>query len=106
MSDKPAEQMTEAEEAEYLYAHRNDPDLAGDQVTYTPPRGARVAVRLSFNEERRIRRAAQAADMTVSQFLRQVALTAADERVVDVERLRRDVEEARARIDDAWQALA
>jgi hypothetical protein len=44
--------------------------------------------------------------MTVSAFLRQVGLTAAAGHVVDVDRLRRDVDEARARLDDVWQALA
>lgn len=107
MNDKPLEEMTEAEEAEYLYSHRGDPDLAGEEVPYTPPRGARVAVRLSFDEERRVRQAAEAAGMTVSAFLRQAALAAAQARpVVDIERLRRDVDEARSRIDDAWRALA
>jgi uncharacterized protein (DUF1778 family) len=106
MNDKAPEEMTEAEEAEYLYAHRDDPDLAGEEVPYTPPRGARVAVRLSFDEERRIRQAAEEAGMSVSAFLRQAALTAAARRVTDIERLRRDLDEARSRLDDAWQALA
>ena len=97
--------MTEAELADYFYAHRDDPDAVGEEVAYTAPRGARVAVRLSFDEERRIRQAAEEAGMTVSAFLRQAGMTAANRNVVDFERLRRDVDEARARIDDAWQAL-
>ncbi len=44
--------------------------------------------------------------MTVSAYLRQAGLSAAAARVVDIDRLRRDVDEARARIDDAWRALA
>ncbi|MDA8063721.1 MAG: hypothetical protein M0T80_15050 [Actinomycetota bacterium] len=44
--------------------------------------------------------------MSVSAFLRQVGSSAAGAGVVDIDRLRRDVEVARARIDDAWQALA
>lgn len=40
MSDKQPEQMTEAELAEYYYAHRDDPDMAGEQVDYVPPRDA------------------------------------------------------------------
>ncbi|MGH3735393.1 MAG: plasmid mobilization protein [Micromonosporaceae bacterium] len=107
MSDKPVSEMSEAELAEYYFAHRHDPDMAGDQVAYTPPRGQRVAIRLSLDEERRVREAAQAVGMTVSAFLRRAALDAADNgRVVDIERLRRDVGVARSRIDDAWQALA
>lgn len=106
MSDKQVSEMTEAELGDYYYAQRNDPDMVGDRVDYVPPRAARVAVRLSFDEERRIREAAQAAGMTVSAFLRQAGLTAAAAHVVDIDRLRRDVNEARARIDDAWQALA
>lgn len=105
-SDEQASETTEAELADYYYAHRDDPDMVGERVDYTPSRAARVAVRLSFDEERRIRQAAQSAGMTVSAFLRQAGLTAATARVVDIDRLRRDVDEARARIDDAWQALA
>jgi len=92
--------------AEYYYAHRDDPNMVGDVVAYNPPRGARVAIRLTFDEERRIREAADAAGMTMSAFLRQAALSAAVGQVIDIERLRRDVDEARSRLDDAWQALA
>ncbi len=98
--------MTEAELAEHYYAHRDDIDSAGEVVGYVPPRSARVAVRLSFDEERRIRPAADAAGLPVSAFLRQVGLSAASGGVLDIDRVRRDVNEARSRIDDAWQALA
>jgi len=80
--------------------------MVGDVVAYNPPRGARVAVRLTFDEERRTREAADAAGMTMSALLRQAALSAAVGQVIDIERLRRDVDEARSRLDDAWQALA
>jgi hypothetical protein len=50
--------------------------------------------------------AAASAGMSVPTFLRQVGLAAAGAGVVDIDRLRRDVTEARDRIDDAWQALA
>lgn len=106
MNDKKPSEMTEAELAEYYYAHRDDPDMLAEQVDYVPPRAARIAVRLSHEEERRIRQAAQTAGMSVSAFLRQVGLTASGAAVVDMDRLRRDVEEARARIDDAWKMLA
>lgn len=105
MLEKQPDQMTEAQLADYYYAHRDDPDMLGEQVTYVPPRAARVAVRLSFEEEGRIRQAAQGAGMSVSAFLRQAGLSAARADVVNLERLRRDVNEARVRIDDAWQAL-
>lgn len=98
--------MTEAELTDHYYAQRNDPDATGEQVDYRPPRAARVGVRLSFDEERRIRESAELAGMTVSAYLRQAGLAAAAARVVDIDRLRRDVDEARARIDDAWRALA
>ncbi|MGH3438944.1 MAG: plasmid mobilization protein, partial [Sciscionella sp.] len=78
----------------------------GEQVDYVPPRAARVAVRLNLEEDRQIREAAHAAGMTVSAFLRQAGVTAAAADVVAIDRLRRDVIEARARIDDAWRALA
>lgn len=105
MSKKQPDQMTEAELADYYYAHRGDSDLVGDEVAYVPPRTARIAVRLSLDEEDTIRRAAQGAGMSVSAFLRQAGLSAARADVVNLERLRRDVNEARARIDDAWRAL-
>jgi uncharacterized protein (DUF1778 family) len=98
--------MNEGELAEHDYVHREDTDSAGEEVDYVAPRAARVAVRLSFEEERRIRQAAEAAGMSVSAFLRQVGSSAAGAGVVDIDRLRRDVKEARARIDDALQALA
>lgn len=106
MSDKQPNEMTEAELADYYYAHREDPDMVGERVDYVPPRAARLAVRLNIEEERQIREAAQDAGMTVSAFLRQAGVTAAVQGAVDIDRLRRDVTEARARIDDAWQALA
>lgn len=106
MTDKQPEQMTEAELADYYYAHRDDPDMVGEQVDYVAPRAARIGVRLSFEEERRIREAAEAAGMSVSAFLRQAGMTAAATGVVNIDRLRRDVNEARARIDDAWKTLA
>lgn len=99
-------QMTGAELADHYYAQRDDADAVGERVDYRPPRGARVGVRLSFDEERRIREAAELAGMTVSAYLRQAGLSAAAARVVDIDRLRRDVDEARARIDDARRALA
>jgi uncharacterized protein (DUF1778 family) len=105
MIEKQPEQMTEAELADYYYARRNDLDMLGEQVKYVPPRAARVAVRLSFEEEDRIRQAAQSAGMSVSAFLRQAGLSAARADIVNIERLRRDVIEARARIEDAWQVL-
>lgn len=83
-------------------------DLEWDDANseHATGRVAPATTTLSFDEERRIRAAAQAAGMTVSAFLRQAGVTAASARVVDFDRLRRDVDEARARIDDAWQALA
>jgi hypothetical protein len=59
MIEKQPEEMTEVELAEYYYAHRNGPGMVGEQVEYVPPRAARVAVRLSFEEEDRNRQAAQ-----------------------------------------------
>lgn len=105
MTEKRPDQMSEAELADYYYDHRNDENAVGEQLQYVPPRAARIAVRLSFDEEDRIRRAAQGAGMSVSAFLRQAGMNAAGAEIVNVERLRRDVSEARARIDDAWQAL-
>ncbi|MGI8702236.1 MAG: plasmid mobilization protein [Nocardioidaceae bacterium] len=99
-------EMTESHLADHYYAQRDDPATTGEQVDFRPPRGARVGVRLSFEEERCIREAADMAGMTVSAYLRQAGLSAAATRVVDIDRLRRNIDEARARIDDAWRALA
>ncbi|MGH3439492.1 MAG: plasmid mobilization protein, partial [Sciscionella sp.] len=75
MSDKQPNEMTEGELADYYYAHRDDPDMLGEQVDYVPPRAARVAVRLNLEEDRQIREAAHAAGMTVSAFLQQAGVT-------------------------------
>lgn len=107
MSDKHVENMTEAELADYYYEHRDDPDLAGEQVEYRAPRGARLAVRLSFDEEREVREAAERAGMSVSAFLRQAALNAASEGgAVDVERVSRDLNAAAAALAHAQTVIA
>jgi uncharacterized protein (DUF1778 family) len=105
MSDDHLDDMGEAEAADRYYAHRDEADTVGEEVAYVPPRGARIALRLSFDDERHIRQAAERAGITVSAFVRQAALQAAGKEAVDIERLRRELEQARAHLDDARDAL-
>jgi hypothetical protein len=79
--------MTEDEEAEYLYAHRNDADLVGEEVDLKPaePLTLVVSVRLREAEMRTVVAAAETAGMTVSAFIRQAAVDAAGRAPVDRE---------------------
>lgn len=81
--------MTEAEEAEYLYAHRHDADLIGEEVDLQPaePLTLVVSVRLREAEMRSVVAAAKAAGMPVSAFIRQAAVDAAGRAPVDREAL-------------------
>ena len=103
---KDPDQMSEAELADYYYNHRNDPDALGEEVLQAAPSrlASMVSVRFTADEAGRVRRAATEAGMTLSSFLRHCALAASD-RPIDIERVRRDVEEAGKRLSDALSAL-
>jgi hypothetical protein len=103
-TSKNPDEMTEAELADYYYTHRDD--LAGEEVPSPVPKRLDVmlSVRFSAAEAAEIRAAAQRARMSVSAFLRQQAL-ASTSNVVDLARVRADLEDMRAKAADALQAL-
>lgn len=101
-------EMTEAERGDDHYAHRDDPARWGEPVPAQGPAvlSVMVSARFSSQEAEQLAVAATAAGMSRSAFVRQVALSAAANKVVDVERVRRDVDEAERRLADARRALA
>lgn len=104
-SHKRPDEMTEAELAEYYYAHRDD--LAGEEVPSHPRRlDVMISARFSTDEAAKVRAAADRANMTVSAFLRQQALVAVDSNVVDLARIRADLEDVRNKATDALRTLA
>lgn len=103
---KHPDDMTEAELAEYFYAHRDD--LAGEQVPSRPPErmDVMISARFSPTEAAALRAAAERAKMSVSAFLRRQVIASLNSNVVDLERARADLKDVRIKIADALQALA
>ncbi|MEV6982403.1 hypothetical protein AB0M95_14235 [Sphaerisporangium sp. NPDC051017] len=103
---KDPDQMSEAELAEFYYADRDDSDVLGEEVLRTEPSrlSSMVSVRFTPEETVLLRRAAEEAGLTLSSYIRRCALTASD-RPVDIDRVRRDVEEAGRRLSDALRVL-
>lgn len=103
---KRPEEMTEAELAEYYYAHRAD--LAGEEVPSRSPERMDVMISARFtpSEAAQLRAAAERAGMSVSAFLRQRVMAALSSNVVDLERARADLKEVYAKAADALRALA
>ncbi|MEU9888236.1 hypothetical protein [Sphaerisporangium sp. NPDC051011] len=75
-----AEQMSEAELAEFYYAHRNDPGALGEEVLRTEPSrlSSMVSVRFTPEESVRLRNAAEGAGLTLSSYLRQCTLASCE----------------------------
>jgi hypothetical protein len=98
--------MTESELADYYYEHRAD--LVGDPVaaTTTPRMEIMLSARFAAPEAEAVRAAAERAGMSVSAFLRQAVLGEAQNKVVDLARVRADLRKARELADDALRALA
>ena len=73
---RKAEEMTDDEAAEFYYAHRNDPDRAGEPAELdTPRRLSRViSVRFDPDEAAVIEQHARLAGLTMSAYVRQAAL--------------------------------
>lgn len=103
---KKPDEMTEAELADYFYRHRDD--IAGEEVSsQTPVRlDVMISARFTAAEAARVRAAAERAGMSVSAFLRQQALSAVGSNVVDLSRVRADLEDVRSKANDALRALA
>lgn len=93
------------QEANELYEHRDDPDLAGEEVDLKPggPLNMVIPVRFRDADAAAVSRAAEEAGMPVSTFIRQAAVAAASETgwldrealTEKVETLSRDVDELR-----------
>lgn len=77
MTNKDPEHMTEAELAEYQWEHRDD-DL-GEQVEFevASPLAVTMSFRLPASEAARIRQAAEAAGMSLSEWIRRACEDAA-----------------------------
>ena len=103
---KEPEQMSEAELADFYYAQRDTPDALGEELFQAPAGrlSSMVSVRFSPEEAARLRKAADASGMTLSAYLRYCALSTCDQ-PVDIDRVRRDVEEAGRRLGDALNLL-
>lgn len=104
--ERDPEEMSEEELAEYFYEHRDE--LAGEEVPSRAPARLDVmfSARFSRDEAAAVREAADQAEMSLSAFLRQAVLAVTEKRVVDLERVRRDVAKLRELSDDALRALA
>ncbi|MGH9064392.1 MAG: plasmid mobilization protein [Acidimicrobiales bacterium] len=106
MIDK-AEPTTESERADDHYAHRDDEDRWAQPVGANGPEqlSVMVSARFSRSEADQLGVAAEAAGMSRSAFVRQATLTFAAGRVVDVARVKHNVDEAERHLDAARQAL-
>jgi uncharacterized protein (DUF1778 family) len=103
-----SKEMTEAERAEDHCANRDDQDQWGEPVEARAATvlSVMVSARFTAREAEQLTVAAEAAGMSRSAFVRQAALSATAGKVVDVDRVRRDVDEAERRLADAPKALA
>lgn len=106
MNDNP-EHISEVERGEEHWADREDEDRWGEPVEARGPEplAVMVSARFSRAEADQLARAAEAAGMTRSAFVRQAALSSAGGKVVDVARVRRNVDEAERQLSAAREAL-
>lgn len=88
---KHPDEMTEAELADYFYAHRDD--LAGDKVSSREPErmDGMISTRFSPAEAAEMWAAAARAELSVSAFLRQCVMASLSEKVVDLDRALADL---------------
>jgi uncharacterized protein (DUF1778 family) len=100
-------EMSDAEAADFYYEHRDDPDMWGEQVDAKISRklDSVVSVRFNSTEIERIQQAADAAGLSLSSFIRRAALTAPGAEVLDIDRARKDMAQARRFVLDALKAL-
>ncbi|MEV0406435.1 hypothetical protein [Actinoallomurus sp. NPDC050550] len=100
-------EMSNAEAAEFYYEHRDDPEMWGEQVDAKISRKLDSVVSVRFNsaEIERIQQAADAAGLSLSSFIRHAALTAPGAQVLDIDRARKDMAQARRFVLDALKAL-
>ena len=98
---------SEAQRAEDHYAHRNDDKRWGEPVESEGPDQLSVMVSTRFNrsEADQLSTAAEAAGMSRSAFIRQAALSAITGKIIDVARIRREIDEAEHRMAAAREGL-
>lgn len=101
------EHRAEAERAEDHYAHRDDDDRWGDPVPAQGPAqlNVMVSVRFSRAEADHLSAVAEAAGMSRSALVRQAALSSTTGKVLDLARVRQNMDEAERRLTAARQAL-
>lgn len=99
--------MSDAEAAAYYYAHRDDPDIWGEQVETSVSKKLDSVISVRFNSEEiaQIQRAADAAGLSLSAFIRRSVLASHGAEVLDIDRARRDIAQARRFVIDALRAL-
>lgn len=99
--------MTDAEAAEFYHEHRNDPDTWGEEVPVKIARRLDSVISVRFNsaEIARVQKAADAANLSLSAYIRRLVLAAPESRVVDIERARRDMTRVLKDVSDALHAL-
>lgn len=107
MTDKLRDDATDAQAADWYYEHRDELDADAEAVeARTPSRlSTVVSIRLSTEDAKTLTAAAEKAGMTLSAYMRQCSLNAASGRVVDLDRVRADVDDATRRLTDAREAL-
>ncbi len=98
---------TESERAEQLYAEREDDDRWGEPVEVRGPDQLTVMVSARFSraEADQLTAVAEAAGISRSALVRQAALSSVTGKVIDVARVRRDMDEAERRLAAAREAL-
>jgi predicted transcriptional regulator len=98
---------SEGERAEKLYAEREDDERWGEPVDVRGPDQLTVMVsaRFSSAEADRLTAVAEAAGISRSALVRQAALSTVTGKVIDVARVRRDMDEAERRLAAAREAL-
>lgn len=101
-----SERMSDVEYAAWLDRHRDDLELVTDEVTdaeVSPGLSSVVSVRFPAGELESVERAAAAAGMRLSTYIRQAALAAAD--TVNIEEARRDLTHLRSAVDQLARHL-
>ena len=88
--------MSDVEYARWLEAHQEDGDPLAD-AEVSPTLSSVVSVRFPAGEIAAVERAASAADMKLSTYIRQAALAAAH--TVNIDEARRDLSQLRSTVD-------
>lgn len=98
--------MSVADAAAYYYEHRDDPDLWGEQVEAVVSKkpDSVISVRFNSDEITRIRRAADAAGLSLSAFVRRSVPASRSADVLGIDRARRDMAQVGRLAMDALRA--